>query len=123
MGWMVRVCSFENGRFKNIFSAVLVFALWFAAAYLLNGLAIWFLVYAAMGGSYDPPALWLWAHWLGMNVLPAMFLLGGLPAAVQALRGYKFVAVLLVSLGTFAFAWLLVMAVIFWLPGFVGWYW
>ena len=81
------------------------------------------LVIAIMGGFAEPPALWLGVHWFGVNVLPPIFLVGGLPSAVQALRGRPFKSTLLISVCAFALAWLPVLATVFWLPRILGWSW
>ncbi|WP_458878549.1 hypothetical protein [Arenibacterium sp. CAU 1754] len=92
-------------------------------AYLLNSVASMYLAGAFMGGVSTPPSIWLRVHWFGMTWLPALFLLGGLPTAIQALRGRDFRNILLVSIGTFSILWVLVIATIFWLPGVLGWNW
>jgi len=107
----------------NVLRATGIFVVWFAAAYLLNGLLIWLLVIAIMDGFAEPPALWLGVHWFGVNVLPPIFLVGGLPSAVQALRGRPFKSTLLISVCAFSLAWLPVLATVFWLPRILGWSW
>ena len=100
-----------------------LFVVWVLAARVVNWYTIDWLVLAFMGGVFEPPRVWLLAHWLGMTVLPFLLVLGGLPTAIQIGRGRPFKFTLLVSLFVCASAWSMVMTTIIWLPRLMGWHW
>ena len=100
------------------------FLAWFLVGGFVGLLTFVFLMFAAMGGVWTPPGVWLFFLSIGTLVLPIMLALGGLPAAIQIAQGqatWKRTA--RISLAVCVTSWVVVVGVVFLGPSVFGWSW
>jgi len=76
-----------------------------------------------LGGYSEPPAIWSLGTLLGLTVMPILLIFGGIPAAVQMMRGRPWKMAAAIALAMCATTWTFVVIVVFWGPSLWGWTW
>ena len=76
----------DENKKNNIAKGLILFILWFFVGVIISVFPLMLAFLGGMGGVYDPPAIWSLAQFLAMYVLPLLYVLGGLPAAIQIMR-------------------------------------
>lgn len=99
------------------------FAGWFVGGGILAIIIAEHFLIASIGGYADPPAIWTIARDLGLSVMPVLLLFGGVPAAVQIVRGRRWQTTAFVSLIVCGVSWAALMIVVWSGPDIFGWTW
>lgn len=108
---------------SRIGKALTLFAAWFVAGWVLMLVIYESLVLTMFGGISEPPAIWTATRDFGVAFLPFLMLLGGLPTAIQLVRGRPWKKVFGVTIAISAAAYLAVAFIVFFGPEVFNWHW
>ena len=106
----------NENNINNIISGLGIFFLWF----VLGGAVTFFssFFFFPIGGISTPPAIWYLAQSLAMKVMPFILMLGGIPAAIQKMRGRPWRNAAAFSFGICAITWGIIMLALLFLADF-----
>ena len=98
----------------NIVKGIILIILWFFVGAIISVIPLWMAFILGMAGHFEPPAIWSLAQFLAICVLPFLLMLGGIPTAIQIMRGRPWRNTFWISFKISVFAWgLIILALIF----------
>jgi hypothetical protein len=95
----------DEDKKNNIVKGFILIILWFFVGAIISLFPLMLAFLGGMAGVFDPPAIWSLTQILTMYVLPFLYMLGGIPAAIQMMRGRPWRGAFWISFKICAFTW------------------
>jgi hypothetical protein len=102
---------------------LLFLLLWFIIGGAVSSVTVSLFLFWSIGGVFEPPAIWSLCRDLGLTVMPIVLTFGGVPAAVQIMRGRPWERAASISFAICVITWIVLWFVVDLGPSIWGWTW